>query len=123
MTDTPETDGIEEAASKATSWLPIESAPKDKVEILAWSKRHGLNVGTLTHYKRPEMPSRKGGWFQPSHWMPVPPAPGTRAATATSNPLNPMNDRQNIFALAQSGGEKTTMKESNSTPEAKEEQP
>jgi hypothetical protein len=59
----------------SASWLPIETAPKDKIEIVAWSKRHGVNVGILTHYKRPEMPSRKGGWFLPTHWMPLPPLP------------------------------------------------
>jgi hypothetical protein len=68
------------------AWMPIESAPKEKVEILAWSKRHGLNVGMLTRYKRPEMASRKGGWFQPSHWMPIPPTPDTQAQT----PLTPL---------------------------------
>lgn len=56
-------------------WLPIETAPKGKVEILGWSKRHGVNVGILTHYKRPEMPSRKGGWFQPTLWSPIPKLP------------------------------------------------
>jgi len=56
----------------SASWMPIETAPKDKIEILAWSKRHGVNVGILTHYKRPEMPSRKGSWFIPTHWMPLP---------------------------------------------------
>jgi len=64
-------------AARERQWLPIESAPKDKIEILAWSKRHGVNVGILTHYKRPEMPSRKRGWFQPTHWMPLPNPPAS----------------------------------------------
>jgi len=59
--------------------MPIETAPKDKIEILAWSKRHGVNVGILTHYKRPEMLSRKGGWFLPTHWMPLPSLPNSQA--------------------------------------------
>jgi len=58
-------------AARERQWMPIETAPKDKIEILAWSKRHGVNVGILTHYKRPEMPSRKGGWFLPTYWMPL----------------------------------------------------
>ena len=62
-------------AARERQWMPIETAPKDKIEILAWSKRHGVNVGILTHYKRPEMPSRKGGWFLPTHWMPLPNPP------------------------------------------------
>jgi len=62
-------------AARERQWMPIETAPKDKIEILAWSKRHGVNVGILTHYKRPEMPSRKGGWFLPTHWMPRPNPP------------------------------------------------
>ena len=63
--------------------MPIETAPKDKIEILAWSKRHGVNVGILTHYKRPEMPSRKGGWFLPTHWMPLPSWMDTKAHPQT----------------------------------------
>ena len=51
---------------------PISTAPKDRAEVIGWSKRHGFNVGPLTHYKKPEMPSRKGGWFQPTHWMRLP---------------------------------------------------
>jgi hypothetical protein len=62
--------------------MPIETAPKDKIEILAWSKRHGVNVGILTHYKRPEMPSRKGGWFLPTHWMPLPSPPNDQEVRA-----------------------------------------
>jgi len=64
-------------AARERQWMPIETAPKDKIEILAWSKRHGVNVGILTHYKRPEMPSRKRGWFQPTHWMPLPNPPAS----------------------------------------------
>jgi hypothetical protein len=71
-------EGCPEATCSASSWLPIETAPKDKIEILAWSKRHGINVGILTHYKRPEMPSRKGGWFLPTHWMPLPSLPNAK---------------------------------------------
>jgi len=70
----------------ASFWMPIETAPKDKIEILAWSKRHGVNVGTLTHYKRPEMPSRKGGWFLPTHWMPLPSLPSSNPVTKTTEP-------------------------------------
>ena len=64
-------------AARERQWMPIETAPKDKIEILAWSNRHGVNVGILTHYKRPEMPSRKGGWFLPTHWMPLPNPPAS----------------------------------------------
>jgi hypothetical protein len=72
----------------STSWLPIETAPKDKIEILAWSKRHGVNVGILTHYKRPEMPSRKGGWFLPTHWMPLPSLPNAKSAGTDASEKN-----------------------------------
>lgn len=60
---------------RAQQWRPIEEAPKDDKEILAWSRRHGSNVGRLTHYKKPEMPSRRGGWFLPTHFCPLQPAP------------------------------------------------
>lgn len=62
-------------------WRPIKTSPKEKVEVLAWSKRHGINAGPLFPYKKPEMPSRKGGWFIPSHWMPLPASPDSRSPT------------------------------------------
>ena len=56
-------------------WFPISTAPKDGTEVLGWSKRHGFHVGPVAPYKRPEMPKRDGGWFQPTHWMPLPSIP------------------------------------------------
>jgi hypothetical protein len=61
------------------TWLPIETAPKNGTEIIGWSKRHGVHVGPLAPYKRPEMPKRDGGWFKPSHWMPIPSLPNTES--------------------------------------------
>lgn len=56
------------------NWNPIRNAP-DKTNIIGWSKRRGFSIGTLTKYKKPEMPHRDGGWFQPSHWMALPKPP------------------------------------------------
>ena len=62
----------------SAGWLPIETAPKDGTEVMGWSKRHGYHIGPVAPYKKPEMPKRRGGWFQPSHWMPLPSEPNAR---------------------------------------------
>jgi hypothetical protein len=74
------TDDNEQLASSALfgDWLPIETAPKDGTEVMGWSKRHGFHIGTVTPYKKPEMPKRHGGWFQPSHWTPLPSPPNIK---------------------------------------------
>ena len=59
-------------------WKTIESAPRDGTEILGWSKRHGIHVGMLANYKKPEMPLKSGKWFQPTHWMSLPEPPNTK---------------------------------------------
>jgi len=59
-------------------WHPIETAPTDGTYVLGWSKRHGMSIGPVANYKRREMPAPKNsvcGWFQPTHWLPLPSPP------------------------------------------------
>ena len=61
----------------AENWRPIESAPKDgKTPVIGWSKRHGMHIGVLANYKRPEMPlGYANKWFLPTHWQLLPEPP------------------------------------------------
>ncbi len=71
---------LEEALSSAPAreqWQPIETAPKDRTEILAWIPQ----CGALVLYW--ENLSDDGRWSdgvsrfhrEPTHWMPLPSAP------------------------------------------------
>jgi hypothetical protein len=67
--------------SMKDDWKTIDSAP-EKTKIIGWSKRHGMHIGVIVKYKKPEMalthgPAFRlyGGWFQPSHWRELPEAP------------------------------------------------
>lgn len=88
MTTDNTTRDNEQLASSALfgTWLPIKEAPRDGTEILGWSKRHGVHVGPLVDYKKPEMQLRLGGWFQPSHWMPIPSLPNAQGQTTPNGP-------------------------------------
>lgn len=91
-----------QGAVGAGEWLPIESAPKDGTPILAWSHGHGARetrwefygVGSQARekYERGEGPSGAWGWHEPmhnwasswnpTHWQPLPSAPGTEPTRA-----------------------------------------
>lgn len=56
-----------------SDWQPIETAPKDKMllgyedgamRLIFW-ERGWVQVGATI----------ERGWFEPTHWMPLPPAP------------------------------------------------
>ena len=79
-------------------WLPIETAPQDRTEILAWRKDCGIllvrwdaPINFLTDSECDQLGDscEESGWFcsdfvsgsrldcdeVPTHWMPLPPAP------------------------------------------------
>ena len=65
------------------AWQPIETAPKDRSEILL----HREPCGSVANgYWLSEAYAGNGAWIwpyvhkTPTHWMPLPPAPGTLAA-------------------------------------------
>lgn len=62
-------------------WRPIETAPRDGAEIIAMIARKRVR---LAWYFKPS--SRTEGWLDengreiiPTHWLPLPPAPGAEA--------------------------------------------
>lgn len=60
-------------------WQPIETAPKDGTSFLGWSKTRGAHEcrvhEDVRHYKRCYASIAGGGWFYPTHWMPLPESP------------------------------------------------
>lgn len=57
-----------------TEWQPIETAPKDElilgwadgmVRLVLWEGEEWTQVGATFQV----------GWFQPTHWHPLPPLP------------------------------------------------
>ncbi|PRD42062.1 hypothetical protein C5748_18060 [Phyllobacterium phragmitis] len=64
---------------------PIETAPRDGTQILAYAKgsfSSGEHYYAVAQWAQadPDFPRTVDGWFltfaiQPTHWMPLPPAP------------------------------------------------
>ncbi len=71
-------DICEAALTRAPQWLPIDSAPRDGTEILAYVP-YGGGFITQTHWKRLDFGG--GLWFVesgeicPSYWQPLPAPP------------------------------------------------
>lgn len=85
MKATPRTwDALTEAAAcirEMVEWRDIETAPRDGTEIIAMIGRKRVR---LAWYFKPS--SRTEGWLdetgrsiKPTHWLPLPPAPGAEA--------------------------------------------
>jgi len=66
-----------------SEWQPIETAPRDGTELLAWWPGPGMGLPAIgwqiTNWGRI---AGSGMWFahslvgkQPTHWMPLPPPP------------------------------------------------
>lgn len=73
-------------ATLPAGWKPIESAPKDGTGILGY-----WNTGALHDCNFRAVKFHRGAWWetnedykvsQPTHWMPLPAAPGTPPASA-----------------------------------------
>lgn len=67
-------------------WLPIESAPKDGTEVLAYAADKAINghfYGVAMWADKSEWPPNSvAGWFwpfriRPTHFQPLPPPPGS----------------------------------------------
>lgn len=85
---------IDEAAAcirEMVEWRPIETAPRDGTLILClYPERHGQGRVSLRYWAFGDWPSsgRTEGWSDqhrqlrktdPTHWLPLPPAPGAEA--------------------------------------------
>ena len=78
------TASVAEAAAcirEMVEWRPIETAPRDGTEVIAMIARKRIR---LAWYFKPS--SRTEGWLDengrsiiPTHWLPLPPAPGAEA--------------------------------------------
>ncbi|SIS99981.1 DUF551 domain-containing protein [Achromobacter sp. MFA1 R4] len=65
-------------------WKPIESAPKDELILVGPTKRMGICVA-MNHSRDGWVTETCNEWFNiytPTHWMPLPAAPGTPPASA-----------------------------------------
>jgi hypothetical protein len=61
------------------AWQPIETAPKDVTLLLYGAKRLEMCVG-MSHSRDGWVTDTTSEWasmYPPTHWMPLPPAPGT----------------------------------------------
>ena len=63
-------------------WQPIETAPKDGTEILAFATFERRDFIAVAQWADadPEFPNTVAGWFwdyaiRPTHWMPLPEPP------------------------------------------------
>ena len=75
-----------EAAKTNGGWLPIESAPRDGTEILAWSEDEGRYVtswkkfrdgfgAVYTYWVNPDIGETGPSKAFPTSWQPLPPPP------------------------------------------------
>lgn len=66
---------------KLTGWHPIETAPKDGTEILAYAHKGRDFFGVAQWAEKADWnPRSVAGWFwpyaiRPTHWMPLPASP------------------------------------------------
>ncbi|AYC99987.1 hypothetical protein [Neorhizobium sp. NCHU2750] len=67
------------AARHLAGWQPIATAPTDGRDLIMTSTdwNGDILVGSFAFGKWRENPSPEGCSFTPTHWMPIPPMPGT----------------------------------------------
>lgn len=84
-------DAAPDAAPDATTWQPIDSAPKN-TEILVYTKPWGTIIASFSEefgewLSRMQMPvSIRDDQELPTHWRPLPDPPGGAAATEEPGP-------------------------------------
>lgn len=64
------------------NWQPIETAPKDELILVARTKRMCGPCAAMNHSQDGWVTETPGEWvsiYTPSHWMPLPAAPGSEA--------------------------------------------
>lgn len=82
------------SVSGARPWQPIETAPRDGTDFIAWGKLCGLHVAYWSHWFDNLNNVECEGWRDTNsvarlsditHWMPLPlpPSPSSTSATAT----------------------------------------
>lgn len=97
------------APQPAMSWQPIETAPKDGTDILIYSKGNMAVVWWAREWDGEEIPESEQAWYvwdgkdalygarrdlqNPTHWMPLPPAPGAAPQPAIQE-RKPLTDEQ-----------------------------
>ena len=79
-------------ATPPAQWQPIESAPKDGTWILVWWPYWAKTRPIVAKWFPPNSQSEDAGWDSieslsshhepPTHWMPLPPAPGDAPCVA-----------------------------------------
>ena len=62
-------------------WQPIESAPKDGTWILTWTRDITNMEGPwlVVRWNGKEWVDAVAGFYEPTHWQPLPAPPETRA--------------------------------------------
>jgi hypothetical protein len=65
---------LSRAAVRAVAWQPIETAPRDGTEVLAWQPTPEGGRVTVAGYDGPDGPwwDETGLRIAPTHWLPYP---------------------------------------------------
>ncbi len=80
------------AEGVGATWLPIESAPLDKTRVFLGCFKRGYSAVGVGHYMPMDGWSKAwrsitGDYQSPTHWMPIPAAPGAAQGEAKPNAL------------------------------------
>jgi hypothetical protein len=83
MSDAPRSESSA-GITRAQSWQPIGTAPRDGTLILIWPSKRSRNLAGVdtAYWHQPGNPSAVGFWVsryaaRPTHWMPLPDPPGS----------------------------------------------
>jgi len=62
------------------TWQPIETAPRDGTWVLLYSPNENQPAVAYFNGHAWDDNGDGGFWFEPTHWMPLPPKPGQEEA-------------------------------------------